>query len=154
MEEIDQRAYYNQPVWKRIVVILAGPAVNLLIAFAIVWVLFLSNGEVVASKQVAAVDKGTPAADGAPRRRQARLGRRRHGQRERAARSARDPRCAGAQVNGCVAATPAKIVVARDGKLVTFELRPRYSAADHRPLVGFEFGSTRAVGRARPCRRR
>ena len=29
------RAYYNQPVWKRIVVILAGPAVNLLIAFAI-----------------------------------------------------------------------------------------------------------------------
>ena len=31
------RAYYNQPVWKRIVTIAAGPAVNILIAFAIVW---------------------------------------------------------------------------------------------------------------------
>ena len=33
------RAYYNQAVWKRIVVILAGPAMNLLIAFVIVWAL-------------------------------------------------------------------------------------------------------------------
>src|SRR5437588_13086536 len=29
--EVAPRAYYNQPVWKRITVILAGPAVNLLI---------------------------------------------------------------------------------------------------------------------------
>src|SRR5437764_8176267 len=36
--EVTHRAYYNQPVWKRIVVILAGPAVNLLLAFAIVWI--------------------------------------------------------------------------------------------------------------------
>src|ERR1039458_8250232 len=39
------RAYFNQPVWKRVVVILAGPAVNLLIAFGIVWALLLSNGQ-------------------------------------------------------------------------------------------------------------
>ena len=45
--EVRPRAYYNQPVWKRVVVILAGPAVNLLIAFVIVWGLVLSNGEVV-----------------------------------------------------------------------------------------------------------
>ena len=31
--DVVPRAYYNQPVWKRVVVILAGPAVNLLIAF-------------------------------------------------------------------------------------------------------------------------
>src|ERR1700756_3938699 len=31
--EVLPRAYYNQPVWKRAVVILAGPAVNILIAF-------------------------------------------------------------------------------------------------------------------------
>ena len=35
--EVVPRAYYNQPVWKRIVVILAGPAVNLVIAFVIFW---------------------------------------------------------------------------------------------------------------------
>src|SRR5438270_9315384 len=51
--EVASRAYYNQAVWKRITVILAGPAMNLLIAFAIVWALFLSNGEQVATKRVA-----------------------------------------------------------------------------------------------------
>src|SRR3979409_1307294 len=45
--EGEDRAYYRQPVWKRVVVILAGPFVNLLIAFVIVWALFLSNGEPV-----------------------------------------------------------------------------------------------------------
>ena len=35
--DASRRAYYNQPVWKRVVVILAGPAMNLLIAFLIVW---------------------------------------------------------------------------------------------------------------------
>ena len=30
----------------------------------------------------------------------------------------------------------------RDGRLLTFDLRPRYSAQDHRPLVGFAFDST------------
>src|ERR1700716_2287099 len=49
--EVLPRAYYNQPVWKRIVVILAGPGVNLLIAFVIVWALFLSNGKAVATSR-------------------------------------------------------------------------------------------------------
>src|SRR6478735_11706034 len=31
--EILKRAYYNQPVWKRVVVIGAGPGMNILIAF-------------------------------------------------------------------------------------------------------------------------
>jgi regulator of sigma E protease len=58
--------------------------------------------------------------------------------------------CAGAQVNGCLAATPARVVVRRNGKLHTFDLRPRYSAADHRPLLGFGFGEGRHyVGAAR-----
>src|SRR5204862_6462175 len=43
--ETRHRAYYNQPVWKRVVVILAGPVVNLVIAFAIIWGLFLSQGQ-------------------------------------------------------------------------------------------------------------
>lgn len=136
------RAYYNQPVWKRIVVILAGPGVNLLVAFAIVWGLYLANGQPVASKQVAGVVKGTPA-----------VGALRSGDKlvsvdgvMGSANALRDQlathRCAGPQVNGCVAKTPAKIVVDRNGTLLTFELRPRYSATDHRPIVGFDFGST------------
>src|SRR3954470_625694 len=34
-EEVRDRAYHAQPVWKRIVVIAAGPAVNLVLAFAL-----------------------------------------------------------------------------------------------------------------------
>jgi regulator of sigma E protease len=145
--ELAPRAYYNQPVWKRVVVILAGPAMNLLIAFVIVWLLFFSNGQAVTIKRVFAVEKGTPAAtvlqpgdrivsvDGvssSPDAIRNAIGRH---------------RCAGAQVAGCLAAVPAKLVVRRDGHLLTFEVRPRYAAADHRMELGFEFDQgQQAVG--------
>src|SRR3954451_21858225 len=41
-DDVAVRAYYRQPVWKRIVVIAAGPAVNLVIAFLILWALLLA----------------------------------------------------------------------------------------------------------------
>ena len=37
--EVAPRGYYHQPVWKRIVVIGAGPAVNIVLAFLILFVL-------------------------------------------------------------------------------------------------------------------
>jgi regulator of sigma E protease len=138
-DEVKPRAYYNQPVWKRIVVILAGPAMNLLIAFAIIWALLLANGEAVVVKRVYLVQKRTPAAaalapgdkivsiDGVSSSPAA--------MRNQIA----THRCAGAQVNGCLAATPARVVARRDGQLKVFELRPRYSATDKRPELGFEF---------------
>jgi regulator of sigma E protease len=140
--EVRPRAYYNQPVWKRVVVILAGPAVNLIIAFVIIWALFLANGQAVVNTRVAAVQKGSVAAqalqpgdqlvsvDGVKGSPDA----------LRAALSAH--RCPGAQVNGCTAATPARVVVRRGGRDLTFALRPRYSATDKRPLLGFEFGTS------------
>jgi regulator of sigma E protease len=148
--EVVGRAYYNQPVWKRIVVILAGPAVNLLIAFVIIWALFIGNGESVASKQVALVQANTPAhtalragdqlvsVDGIT------------GSADKLRNQLASHRCAGAQVNGCLAQTPARIVVNRAGRQLTFTLTPRYSSASHRPLVGFEFGDTQqSVGPVR-----
>jgi regulator of sigma E protease len=136
------RAYYNQPVWKRVVVILAGPAVNLLIAFAIVWALLLSNGQQTETtiNRVGSVLTHSAASgslrpgdqlvsidgvSGSPAKLRSVIGRH---------------RCAGAQTNGCVAATPARVIVRRDGRPLTFELRPRYSSSEKRPLVGFEFG--------------
>jgi regulator of sigma E protease len=147
IEDIRRRAYYNQAVWKRIVVILAGPAMNLLIAFGIVYVLVLSagqtvtrNGQPVPNKDVAAIVAGAPAArvlhpgdqivsvDGvsdSPEAIRKQLG---------------THRCAGRQVNGCLSATPAHVVVRRDGQLKAFEVRTRYNAADKRPELGFSFG--------------
>jgi regulator of sigma E protease len=144
--EVVPRAYYNQKVWKRVVVILAGPAVNLLIAFVIFWAVALSNGQTVANTTVASVERGSPAAavlrpgdhvvsvDGIATSESAirnQIG---------------SHRCAGAQVNGCVAATPAHVLVRRDGKLTTFAIRPKYSTAqgEDRPLLGVTFGSAQA----------
>jgi regulator of sigma E protease len=147
LNTIRARSYYNQPVWKRVVVILAGPAVNLLLAFVIVWALFLSNGQAVTVKQVAAVESGHPAAqylkagdqivsvDGV----------------SSSVNAMHDAitrhRCAGPQVKNCQAATPARVVIRRDGRLHTFEIRPRYDAASREMLLGFEFNQREvAVG--------
>jgi regulator of sigma E protease len=43
--EVVHRAYYNQAVWKRVVTILAGPFVNLLIAFLLILGIALSEGQ-------------------------------------------------------------------------------------------------------------
>jgi len=43
-EHVIPRSYWAQPVWKRVVVIAAGPAMNILVAFLILWALFLANG--------------------------------------------------------------------------------------------------------------
>ena len=42
--EVAHRAYYRQPVWKRIVVIAAGPAVNIAIAFLLLAGIYWANG--------------------------------------------------------------------------------------------------------------
>ena len=44
--EVLKRAYYNQPVWKRVVVIAAGPAMNILIAFVILFFLAFSLNQI------------------------------------------------------------------------------------------------------------
>jgi regulator of sigma E protease len=139
--EVLPRAYYNQPVWKRVVVILAGPAMNLLIAFGIVWALAMSPGsQVIPTTTVAAVVSGSPSAnvlrpgdhivsvDGV-------------GGSADAIRNQIDThRCAGAQVNGCRSATPAEVRVKRDGQLLTLHIHPKYSASAGRALLGIDFG--------------
>ncbi len=138
------RAYYNQPVWKRIVVILAGPFVNLVVAFVIIWALFLSNGEAVATKQVAVVQRSTPAAlvlnsgdrilsvDGV------------NGSADTIRKQLRTHRCAGPLVNGCLAATPAKLVIRRGPEQIVVQVRPRYVASDKAMELGFGFDARQA----------
>ena len=147
--EIAARAYVNQPVWKRIVVIAAGPMVNLLLAFILATVVFLSlgshvatsrNGQPLITTKVAAVIKGSAAAgklragdtlvsvDGVA------------GGWARLHDEIRKHTCVGGEkVNGCQAATPATLVVRRDGVLRTLLIRPRWSSLDKEMLVGFEF---------------
>jgi regulator of sigma E protease len=151
--EVARRAYYTQAAWKRIVVIFAGPAVNLLIAFALFWAILASgslNGAYTLESlnpsihtvipSVASIEKGAPA-EGALR----------PGDRILAVdgRSASfastvegvsSHRCAGAQVNGCSAATPVRLEIRRGGRNQTLSIRPRYSKKEGRMLIGFRFG--------------
>jgi regulator of sigma E protease len=155
--EVVHRAYYRQKVWKRIVVIAAGPAVNIVIAFAILWGLFAIRGIERIEPSVAAVTKGAPAqgllqpgdrilaVDGRPgyapglTAEQAR-------ERVAALREAiMRHRCDGARpIAGCRATTPVKMTVLRDGKRRTIEVRPRYDKTQGQLLVGFSF-ATRKV---------
>ncbi len=137
--EVEHRAYYRQPVWKRIVVISAGPAVNLVIAFVMLWGIYAIHGEYVTVSRVAPIKLKPPAAG------QLRTGDKilsvdgQTGDPAAIRRLIGKHNCAGALVNGCQATTPTKLLVQRGGSRVPLSLLPRYSAADKRFLVGFAF---------------
>lgn len=129
------RGYYAQPVWKRIFVIAAGPAVNVLIAFVLLFFLALSLDQ--PSRSVESVQAGTPAeqvlqpgdqllaVDG--------VGGDFLAMRDQIA----THECAGEPVDGCAAAAPATLTILRDGREITRKVRPRYDAEAGRPLLGF-----------------
>ncbi|MGA9314166.1 MAG: M50 family metallopeptidase, partial [Solirubrobacteraceae bacterium] len=151
--EVAARAYYNQPPWKRIVVILAGPGVNLLIAFLLFWVVLVSgslSGAVTLSNlnpkvetvmpSVKKVQKGEPA-EGVLRRGDEILAiDGRGGTAESKADAIAAHRCAGTLRDGCRAQTPVTFTIRRSGRLLNVSAYPRYSKKAGRMLVGFEFG--------------
>jgi regulator of sigma E protease len=138
--EVAHRAYYRQKVWKRIVVILAGPLVNIVLAFLILWGLFTVSGWQEVTDRVDAIEPGWPAAQ------QLRSGDRilavdgRSIDKVNPTFQISSHRCVGQQVDGCQAAQPARITVLRDGRRETFTIRPRYDATADRTRLGFTFG--------------
>ncbi len=150
-DEVRTRAYYNQPVWKRVVVIAAGPVVNLVVAFLLLLGLFGIQGNPVpeVGKQglhqpaasvlrpgdrVEKVDGkgGTPAA---------------------LSKQIRRHRCPGALSAGCAASSPASLTVQRKGERLTLAVTPRYDPRTKTMRIGFSYdtgfepvGPVRAVG--------
>jgi len=143
--EAEHRAYYRQKVWKRIVVVAAGPAVNIALAFAILFGVYLLNAQQVEQK-VGEIRPGTPAAkvlqpgdrilaiDG---RSFSGLGR--EDRLERFIEQVATHECAGRQVDGCEAATPVALRINRGGEVRTLSVRPRYDGAEKRALLGFGY---------------
>jgi regulator of sigma E protease len=141
--EVAPRAYYRQPVWKRLVVIGAGPFMSLLTAFVLLWGVIAINDTYEASNRVAQIERGAPAAtvlepgdrvlavDGV------------RGDLERLRAQISTHRCPGTQTDGCAASTPAQVTVLRDGREVTVAVTPRYNAAEKRPLLGFRYDRER-----------
>jgi regulator of sigma E protease len=152
--EVARRAYYTQAPWKRIAVILAGPGVNIVIAFVLFWAVLVSgdiNGASTLESlnpsvhtletTVHAVERGKPAAgvlqpgdrllavDG------------RSATAKSAVQAIGSHRCPGALTEGCRAATPVALTVRRGGRELTLSVFPQFSKAQRRMLIGFEFGA-------------
>lgn len=145
--EIEHRAYYRQPAWKRIVVIVAGPAVNLVLAFGILFFVSHHTGKPVTDRH------GTPVvsdriADGSlapPAAGTLRAGDRilsvdgRSGDAKAISQQIASHRCPGSPTPGCQASTPARVTVGRDGRRLSVSLTPRYDPEAKRTRVGFGF---------------
>jgi len=166
--EVAPRAYFRQAVWKRIVVIAAGPLVNIVLAFLILWGLYALSTRFFAQPVVERVTAGSPAAevlkpgdrivsvDGkqgyspdlrpqdAPDRVAALTN------------AIKQHTCAGALRVGCRAAEPVKLEVLRGDRRLMLSVTPRYQleplppAGEPQPekrsarmLVGLQFGQQR-----------
>jgi regulator of sigma E protease len=137
--EARDRAYHAQPVWKRIVVIAAGPSVNLVLAFLLMLVFYWGIG--AHDFGVGPVQKGYPAA-----------GELRSGDKILSVdgRKAVDPSVIQDQIgkhrcrqrpptNGCKATTPVDLVIQRNGRRLALSIVPIYDAKQKRPRIGIGY---------------
>ncbi|MEA2439873.1 MAG: regulator of sigma protease [Thermoleophilaceae bacterium] len=140
-DEVRTRSYHAQPVWKRVVVIAAGPAVNIVIGFLLL-LLYSSVIGLHKGNEVGDIRTGFPAqgvlhpgdllvaVDG------------HGGSVENFVKQVANHRC-GVQppVKGCKATTPAKLTIERGGKRRTILLTPVYdtSTKPYKMRLGFSY---------------
>jgi regulator of sigma E protease len=144
--EVAHRAYLRQPVWKRLVVIGAGPAMNVLVAFLIFWGVYAFSAQRPRTGEVriAAVQPHRPAAgvlragdlllavDGRAVRVNANTGA------VNVIALISSHRCAGRPAEGCPATAPVTLTVLRGGHALSFSLTPRWDAKLKHTLIGIE----------------
>ena len=141
-DDVRTRAYVAQPVWKRIAVIAAGPAVNLVLALILLVVFFWLIGPTTGTDKVGTLEKGYPAAtalkpgdklvsvDGVK------------GDPVDLSKQISSHRCdTKLPTKGCRAASEADLVVRRDGRSVEVSLRPIYDPLVKRTRLGFSYAA-------------
>ena len=142
--DVAPRAYYAMPVWKRCFVILAGPAVNLVVAFVILFATSFgieeakgiavgaivadspADGELQRGDHIVSIDGVSESGD--PEQQAAAF-----------AEQVASHECRGEPTQDCEAATPAKVIVMRDGERMVLELTPYYDEEVDRTRLGFAF---------------
>ena len=141
-DEVRTRAYYSQPVWKRIAVIAAGPAVNLALALVLLFIYFWAIGPETATTRVGTIEKGYPAAralepgdrlisvDGV------------RGDASKLSPQIATHRCAQRPpTDGCRASDPASLLVERDGRRLEIRATPVYDPVQERTRLGFSYAA-------------
>jgi regulator of sigma E protease len=139
--EVVDRAYYRQPVWKRIFVIAAGPFVNIALALVLFFALAVGFGlDTGPTNTVGSVSSDLPAAKvlqpgdeivaidgtrvaGLPPEKLAGAVRRQVATHE----------CEGEPTDGCVATTAATLRIVRDGAPETIRVKPVYQVPEEVP---------------------
>lgn len=156
--EVEHRAYYKQPVWKRIVVIAAGPLVNIVLALVLFFILAVGFGlddPDEPTNTIRGVDSSLAAADS--------LesgdvlvsidGKQVDGLTgmtliDTVRSQVATHECAGPETDGCEATTPVVLEILREGEAQTIEVTPTFSAPEPLPgeepveprmLVGFDY---------------
>jgi regulator of sigma E protease len=145
--EHEANAYFRKPVWKRIVVVAAGPAVNIVLAFLILFAVYAIGGLQKADQSVGPVKADSPASkvleegdkivavDG-----KSFPGVGLEKRLEKFGETVKAHRCAGPQVENCRAATPVRLTIERGGQTKTISVYPRYDEEAKRALIGFSYG--------------
>jgi regulator of sigma E protease len=142
----EHRGYYRQPVWKRVAVIAAGPAMNILVAFVILGGVYALSAQrpLTDRARIALVQSNVPASgilrsgdvllavDGRPVSI--------HGETLSFIGQIASHRCPGRQLDGCAASTPVRFTVQRGSRRLTLAITPRYNAKVGRSLVGINSG--------------
>ena len=141
-EDVRDRAYHAQPPWKRMVVIAAGPLVNIVVAFILLFAYLALIGPRNpdrASGTVDIIEKGYPAAtllepgdklvavDG------------KTGRPPELSRAIASHECAGTPREGCKAERPVRLTIERDGETKTVVARPIYDPVAERTRLGFSY---------------
>jgi regulator of sigma E protease len=143
-DEVRTRAYHAQPVWKRMAVIAAGPAVNLIVAFVLLFVYFGLIGAETGTDRVGTVEKGYPAAAALqPGDRLVSVDGVRGDPVEMSRQIARHKCPQSSPTDGCRAAEPATLVIERDGRRVVERLTPVYddNPQVERTRLGFSYAA-------------
>jgi len=157
-DDIKPRSYAMQPPWKRIIIILAGPFINILIAFLVFWVILVSGS----TQGVTALQNGNPnipvlkpstsvyaVENGEPAQTFLKTGDKIIAIDKTSVTNANQVQdllaahpCTGNPVNNCKSATPVTITVLRDNRKVTASLYPVYNTSLGRMILGFDFNDT------------
>jgi regulator of sigma E protease len=155
--DVVHRGYYHQPVWKRIVVIGAGPAVNIALAFAILFGVYLINAQ-APTQTIGTVVSGSPASKAlAPGDKLIAVDGRSYPQASQEDRlihfsdAISSHRCAGALKADCRAAEPVRLTIVHSGSRRTIAMYPTYDAAAQRMRIGVAYKSVStptSVGKA------
>jgi regulator of sigma E protease len=142
-----ERLYYRQPVWKRIVVIAAGPAVNIVLAFVILYFVAFSYPET--SNEVGKIEPGSPAAAAHLRPGDRILavdgksfaGEGTEDRLESFGKAIASHKCPASEpTKGCRASTPVKLEIGRNGHSRTLSIYPAYDPEIERTRVGISYG--------------